>query len=145
MTAQRRHREFRGLATGMGIIVAALLALARCSRPSGGEIDIETAVGTANGAVRAIMTHPSTFRPKRVQVGTERNEDAVNRCLDANSGDPHAQGIEIVNAVRRNIVGKRYYVVDYPVPPPGAYDGSEWEPCVFVDRETGEVLGVTVH
>jgi hypothetical protein len=66
---------------------------------------------------------------------------SVRRCLHDDYYDR-----AYVQSVREKVAGHRLYVIRYPLPPVTLEDGdvsvSGTEPCVLLDRGTGEVLGV---
>lgn len=124
---------FRALvALGIGAV------LGSCAAPRRGEIDLDHAVAAADAAA---VTTLAPNRPLRVLIATEKDERSVRRCLHDDYYDR-----AYVQSVREKAAGRRLYVIRYPLPPVTLEDGDisiiGTEPCVLLDRETGEVLGV---
>jgi hypothetical protein len=119
--------------------VAPLLAaaLGACATAQAGEIDLDQAVAVANAAARSSLNPGGPFR---ILIATEKDARSVKRCLQ-DDHDP-----SYVRSVQKKIAGRRLYVIRYPLPPVSLEDGDisyvGTEPCVLIDRETGEVLGM---
>jgi hypothetical protein len=119
--------------------VAPLLAaaLGACATAQAGEIDLDQAVAVANAAARSSLNPGG---PLRILIATEKDTRSVKRCLQEDH-DP-----SYVRSVQKKIAGRRLYVIRYPLPPVSLEDGDisyvGTEPCVLIDRETGEVLGM---
>ena len=115
-----------------------VMVLGSCASPPAREIDLDHAVAIANdnAAVRGSFRPPG---PLRVLIATEKDVRSVKRCFD----DDHDPAY--VESVRHKISGRRIYVIRYPLPPITLEDGNisivGAEPCILIDRETGEVLG----
>ncbi len=141
MTGRKHLRGFRRSALG-GVALLLLALLVACAA-SQGEIDVGTALATANATVKGSLNPPARFVPHRVRIGTERDAEIVRRCLE--DDDPGSPGSAVARSLGQKIAQRKFYVVDYPVLLADDHDGMEWEPCVFVDRATGEALGMIVH
>ena len=132
MKAPSRSHRIRHL---VALTVAA--ALGACTTPRAREIDLDHAVETANAAARSSLNPGG---PLRILIATEKDARSVNRCLQ-DDHDP-----SYVQSVRKRIAGRPLYVIRYPLPPVGLEDGDisyiGTEPCVLIDRESGEVLGM---
>src|SRR5215831_6866709 len=122
-----------------------LLGLSGCSTPADKKVNLDIAVATANDAIA--KTHASgKFEAERVEIAEESEKHTTNRCLMESWDDvpPSAR----VQALRQKLAGRKYYVIRYPLPAPyrdpeaGLLEWNGWEDCVFIDRTTGEVLGV---
>lgn len=126
----RRRSPFRA-----SLLLAA--ALGACAAPAARSIDFDQAVAIADTAARRGL---SPNRPLRVLIATEKDVRSVKRCFDDNH-DP-----SYVQRVGEKVAGRRLYVIRYPLPPVTLEDGDMsivgTEPCVLIDRDTGEVLGV---
>lgn len=124
---------FRQLLT-LGVIAV----LGSCASPPAREIGLDHAVAIANdnAAVRGSFRPPG---PLRVLIATKKDVWSVKRCFD----DDHDPAY--VESVRHKISGRRIYVVRYPLRPVTLEDSDVSivgaEPCIMIDRETGEVLG----
>jgi hypothetical protein len=116
--------------------VAAVLA--SCAAPPTREIDLDQAVAIADRAAKRSL---DSKWPSRVLIATEKDVRSVRRCLHDDYYDR-----AYVQSVREKVAGHRLYVIRYPLPPVTLEDGdmsvSGTEPCVLLDRGTGEVLGV---
>jgi hypothetical protein len=119
------------------VAVTVAAALGACATPQAREINLDHAVEVANAAARSSLNPGG---PLRVLIATEKDVRSVKRCLD-DDHDP-----SYVQSVREKVAGRRLYVVRYPLPPVTLEDGDSsmvgTEPCVLIDRDTGEVLGV---
>jgi hypothetical protein len=128
LTDQLRHLVALGVAAVVG----------SCAAAPAREIDLNHAVAIADRAARRSL---DSNRPSRVLIATEKDARSVRRCLHDDYYDrPYVQ------SVREKVAGRRLYVIRYPLPPVTLEDGDSsvigTEPCVLIDRETGEVLGV---
>ena len=116
------------------IIAAALGACATPARP----IDLDQAVAVANAAAKGSLNPDG---PLRVLIATEKDVRSVRRCLHNDYYDKR-----YVQSVREKVTGRHLYVIRYPLPPVTLEDGDisylGTEPCVLIDRDSGEVLGV---
>ena len=118
-------------------VLSAAAVLGCCASPTPREISFDQAVAIADAAAKRAL---SPNRPLRVLIATEKDVRSVKRCLDDD------YDLAYVQHVREKVAGRRLYVIRYPLPPiiraDGDADMTGTEPCVLIDRDTGEVLGV---
>ncbi len=120
------------------IALVVAMTLGGCATPPARPIDLDHAVAIANDAARGKL---GPNEPPRVLIATEKDVRSVRRCLHDDYPDA-----PYVKSVREKVAGRRLYVIRYPLPPINPEDGDisyvGTEPCVLIDSDTGEVLGV---
>ena len=124
--------------SGQLFTLGLIVVLGSCASPPSREVDLDHAVVIANDS-KAVKGSFGPKGPLRVLIATEKDVRSVKRCFD----DDHDPAY--VESVRHKISGRRIYVIRYPLPPVTLEDGDisivGAEPCILIDRETGEIPG----
>src|SRR5262249_1195365 len=105
-------RFVRRINTNFVLLISCLSA---CSAHNAEKINLDSAVATANRAVAGTLVD-GKFDPQRVEIAEEQEKYTTNRCLAEDWEDERISAH--ARSIREKLVGRRYYVVRYPLPAP---------------------------